>query len=204
MADLLAAPTGAPLGAAAAPPEPPAEPSADVFFHDTWQLYFHDPYDSDWDFATSYKPLGTIASVRDFLEMHAAFRHLWSKGMLFLTRSHITPTWEDARHVRGGCLSFKVMKNDVPAAMWDLTARLVGETLTRAHPERVTTVSISPKRSYCIVRIWVTEPEMQAPELYTFRVPNYTSLLYKPHIEAEGNRIGAGAAPGPRDPAHDE
>ena len=194
MTDLLAVPTAnetAPAVALAAPAAP-AEPAtgSDVFFQDSWQLYFHDPSDDCWDFMTSYKPLCTISSVNDFLEMHAAFRQLWSKGMFFLSRAHVQPVWEDAIHSRGGCLSFKTMKPEVPAVWWELTARLVGETLASAGAERVTTLSISPKRSYCILRIWVADDTMQSPELYNIRVPSYSSLLYKSHVEAEGNRIG--------------
>jgi len=191
MADILAVPTAneTALGDAA---EAPAEPTtgSDVFFQDSWKLYFHDPNDSSWDFMTSYKPICTISCVNDFLEMHAAFRHLWAKGMFFLSRDHVIPIWESPHHVKGGCLSFKVMKPEVPNVLWELTARLVGETLAKNGAERVTTVSISPKRSYCILRIWVADETMQSPELYNLRVPSYSSLLYKPHVEAEGNRIG--------------
>lgn len=181
MADDAAA---AATAAAAGEGVPGAE---DTFFQESWCLYFHDPADESWDFATSYKPLGTIASMRDFLEVHAAFKHLWSKGMFFLSREHIMPIWEDPHHRRGGCLSFKAMRNEVPAVWWDLTARLVGETLMRksGSAERITTVSISPKRSYCVLRIWVAEDSLQHPDLYNLAVPSYSSLLYKPHVEKE-------------------
>ena len=197
MSDILAvAPASESAAAAAAVGDAAANEgdtnaSADVFLQDSWSLYFHDPADECWDFATSYKHLCTISSVNDFLEMHAAFRNLWSKAMFFVSRAHITPVWEDSHHIRGGCLSFKVMKNEVPLVWSELTSRLVGETLASAGAERVTTVSISPKRSYCILRIWVADETMQAPELYSFRAPSYSQLLYKSHREAEGNRIGA-------------
>jgi len=199
MTDLLAvapASESAAIGDAAAPAAETGSAGsdtapADVFLTDTWALYFHDPADECWDFMQSYKQLCTISSVNDFLEMHAAFRNLWSKGMFFLCRSFVQPTWEDGHHVNGGCLSFKVMKPEVHTTWSDLTARLVGETLASAGAERVTTVSISPKRSYCILRIWVADETMQAPELYSFRAPSYSQLLYKSHREAEGNRIGA-------------
>lgn len=167
----------------------------DIFFQESWCLYFHDPADENWDFATSYKPLGTIASMRDFLEIHAAFKHLWSKGMFFLSREHIMPIWEDPHHRRGGCLSFKATRNEVPAVWWDLTARLVGETLMRkaGSAERITTVSISPKRSYCLLRIWVAEDSLQYPELYNLAVPSYSTLLYKTHVEKEPALGGGGA-----------
>ena len=195
MSDLLAvapASESAALGDAEAPAAEAAAPK-DIFFQDSWTLSFHDPADECWDFVQSYKQLCTISSVNDFLEMHAAFRNLWSKGMFFLSRAHIQPVWEDSHHIRGGCLSFKTMKAEVHSTWFDLTSRLVGETLASAGAgaERVTTVSISPKRSYCILRIWVADETMQAPELYSFRAPSYSQLLYKSHREAEGNRIGA-------------
>lgn len=164
-----------------------------IFLRDTWCLYFHDPADDNWDFATSYKPLGTIATVEEFIAMQAAFQGMWSKGMFFLSREHIMPIWEDQQHAKGGCLSFKGMKNELQPIWFDMTARLVGETLVSEagaaagfSAEHITAVSISPKRSYCIIRIWVSEPEMRSPSYFTVAVPGYSSLLYKPHI-AEGD-----------------
>jgi len=191
MSDLLAAAPASDSAAAAIGDAAEPEAPTDIFLTDTWALYFHDPADECWDFMQSYKQICTISSVNDFLEMHAAFKNLWSKGMFFLCRSFVQPTWEDGHHVNGGCLSFKTMKGEVAGTWLDLTSRLVGETLASAGAERVTTVSISPKRSYCILRIWVADETMQAPELYSFRAPSYSQLLYKSHREAEGNRIGA-------------
>jgi hypothetical protein len=41
----------------------------DIFINDVWNLYFHDPYDVNWN-NESYMRLSTIASVDDFWKNH--------------------------------------------------------------------------------------------------------------------------------------
>ena len=36
--------------------------SSSTYINDVWSLYFHDPYDMNWD-ANSYKFITTISSV---------------------------------------------------------------------------------------------------------------------------------------------
>ena len=38
----------------------------DVFLNDCWSIYFHDPYDINWD-DKSYKMLGQISTVKDYV-----------------------------------------------------------------------------------------------------------------------------------------
>ena len=36
------------------------------FLNDSWALYFHDPYDIEWD-NKSYKMIGQISTVDDYI-----------------------------------------------------------------------------------------------------------------------------------------
>lgn len=156
-----------------------------MFLNDTWTLWFHDPTNESWD-KDSYIQLATVSTVEDVAGMCEGFKELWNRGMFFLMREHIMPVWEDPHNAGGGCFSFKSMKPDVSKMWFDLVARATGETLIVRdkrpdHWEKVCGVSISPKRSYCIMRIWVADQTWSNPALYTMKLPNYTALQFKPH-----------------------
>ena len=82
--------------------------SSSTYINDVWSLYFHDPYDMNWD-ANSYKFITTISSVEDFVNIYKAFEDLWLRGMFFIMREHIMPRWEDENNINGGCLSLKLI-----------------------------------------------------------------------------------------------
>lgn len=159
----------------------------DIFLNDRWCLYFHDPQDEKWD-VTSYKEVYSMSTVQEFVNMSSAFRNLWSRGMFFLMREHIGPMWEDEHNKNGGCLSYKIMKPDVPDAWFQLASKVLGETVLaqnqrNEHFDKVCGISISPKKNYCILRIWIATPDVQDVANYTLQVPQYTTILYKPHVQ---------------------
>jgi hypothetical protein len=152
------------------------------FLNDTWILYFHDPANSDWS-NNSYKQLATISTVEEFAQAFGAFQHLWSKGMFFIFREHSFPTWEHETNRSGGCLSYKINRPDVPNGFFDLAARILGETAAEDGEERITGISIAPKRNYCIARIWVSDAAHSDPSAITVEYPPYTNVQFKSHGE---------------------
>ena len=40
-----------------------------IYINDVWNVYFHDPYDMNWD-VNSYKFITTISSVEDFVNVY--------------------------------------------------------------------------------------------------------------------------------------
>lgn len=162
----------------------------EVFLNDRWTMYFHDPNDENWE-KCSYKELCNISTPQEFVDTAAAFQGLWAKGMFFMMREHVGPMWEDEHNKNGGCLSFKIMKPDVPKAWFQLCSKLLGESIFI--PEfrfidfdKVCGASISPKKNYCILRIWVSTPDVQQVSRYELDVPAYTTVLYKPHVQHKG------------------
>jgi len=160
----------------------------DTFLNDAWVLYFHDPYNEDWS-ERSYHELCTISSVEDAVQTCEAFKQLWSKGMFFLMREHIKPLWEDEHNKNGGCFSFKAMKPEVPKVWNDFVARVLGETMVKTKQRQVNWadvcgLSISPKRNYCIIRLWIADKTRSEPSNYELQVPAYTSVLFKTHHES--------------------
>ena len=78
-------------------------------------------------------------------------------GAISLFRKNSYPTWEDPKNCDGGCFSFKVLNKNVPSVWKDLSYVLTGETVSNdsKFQERVTGITISPKKSFCILKIWM-------------------------------------------------
>jgi len=161
--------------------------AASIFLNDTWSLYFHDPEDEDWS-EDSYKFVGNISTVEDFVAVQKTFDDMWSKGMFFIMREHIKPLWEDEHNRDGGCFSFKIMKNDVGKFWFTFAAMVVGENLLQpSHREqlwdKICGVSISPKRSFCILRVWISDKDYGDTKYYKIDVPSYTKIMFKSYSE---------------------
>ena len=158
--------------------------SNDLFLNDSWSLYFHDPYNNNWDI-DSYIPLTTISSVSDWLNVHNDINKNWSKGMFFIMREHIMPIWEDEHNHNGGSISIKFDKDELIDNWFEIISKTIGETLlkNREDWESVCGISVSPKRNFCIARIWVNDSTFGNINLYDINIPKYSKVLYKPHIE---------------------
>lgn len=157
----------------------------DNYFNDVWSLYFHDPYDMNWE-PNSYKFIGTISSVENFIEIYKTFIDLWTKGMFFIMREHITPRWEDDNNKNGGCFSIKINKTEVLDKLFELTSLMLGETLGKTDiiSNNINGISICPKKNYHILRVWIKTNQNISKENYNFQIPPYSTLMYKSHLDS--------------------
>jgi hypothetical protein len=151
---------------------------------DKWVLWAHLPHDTDWSIK-SYKPIMEIITVEDILALYAALPEKLVKNcMLFLMRKGISPTWEDPKNRKGGCFSFKISNKVVFKTWSNLSFTLVGETLSsnKALLKNITGITISPKKSFCIIKIWLSDCKVQNPNLLTI-IPGLTTqgCLFKKH-----------------------
>ena len=89
--------------------------------------------------------------------------------ILFIMRKGINPTWEDTKNSKGGCFSFKVSNKNVPYVWRDLSYTLMGETVANdpKFQESVTGITISPKKSFCILKIRMSTLSFQNPRVIT-------------------------------------
>jgi len=133
-----------------------------------WNLYYHLPHDKQWDLQ-SYK---SILSNIDTVESLVAINEHMSENivkfcMLFVMRDGITPMWEDPKNRNGGCFSFKVINKQVPAVWKCLFYALCGETLCvdKTKSSSLNGITISPKKNFCIIKIWLDNCTMQDPNM---------------------------------------
>jgi len=155
------------------------------YLNDVWCLYFHDPYDMNWE-SNSYKFITTISSVEDFIEIYKNFTELWCKGMFFIMREHIIPRWEDENNKNGGCFSFKINKNEVLEKFFEVSAQILGETLGKNDiiSTNINGISICPKKNYHIIRIWIKNNNNLSKDNYNLSIPSYSTLMYKSHLDS--------------------
>ena len=131
------------------------------FLQDAWTVYFHDPDDPDWALS-SYHRVADVTSVADYWAVHEALEGHLARGMFFVMREHVYPCWDDKENINGGCLSMKVPKDDLPAAWAHLVQHMLGETVVRdpAAWATVNGLSVSPKRCFCIVKLWLRDASL--------------------------------------------
>jgi translation initiation factor 4E len=155
-----------------------------IYLNDIWCLYFHDPYDINWDIS-SYKNIGTISSVDEFIFYFKSFKEQFNNGMFFIMREHIMPRWEDENNKQGGCFSYKIPANDLDDKWFNICTSILGETLGKNDTisNNINGISISPKKFSYIIRIWIKENKYAKKELYNIKIPKYTNIMYKNHLE---------------------
>lgn len=155
-----------------------------IYLNDIWSLYFHDPYDSNWDMK-SYKFITTISNVEDFIVNFQTFKELFNNGMFFIMREHITPRWEDDNNINGGCFSFKLNTHKMYENFFEICAHVLGETCGKTDDvsDNINGISISPKKNYYIVRIWIKNKKYSSYMNYNISVPKFSTLMYKNHSE---------------------
>jgi translation initiation factor 4E len=137
--------------------------------YDKWVLWAHLPHDTDWTIK-SYQKIMKMFNVEDMLSLYSAMPEKLIKNcMLFLMRDGINPTWEDPANKGGGCFSYKVTNKNVAQVWIKLSYVLAGETLSNNHKLSgvINGITISPKRSFCIVKIWMKNCSIQNPSKLT-------------------------------------
>ena len=158
-------------------------------YHDlseTRCLWAHLPHDTDWSLK-SYKNIYTLSNIEQTIAIMETLPETLVKNcMLFLMRDGINPTWEDPRNRQGGCFSYKVSNKHVCNVWKELSYVLVGNTISNNDDfvANVSGVTISPKKNFCIIKIWMSSCAYQNPGIITDEILNFSSSvsLFKKHV----------------------
>lgn len=122
-----------------------------------WSLWFHSPFDNDWSI-NSYKNLYNFTTLEDAIKIIENIDSLiYEKYMMFLMKDNIKPIWEDKNNKNGGCFSYKVLSTDIYKYSKQIIYLILGNTLTEDENliENINGISISPKKNFCIFKIWI-------------------------------------------------
>jgi len=154
---------------------------------DRWVLYAHLPHDTDWTIK-SYKEIAPFTASEHAIAVSETLPEKMIKNcMLFLMRGNIKPIWEDPLNRDGGCFSYKIAHKNVAKVWRELSYVLVGESLLKDQnsKSKINGITISPKKSFCIVKIWLNNCSNQNSESI-----NYSNIeglvaygsLFKKHL----------------------
>jgi hypothetical protein len=133
-----------------------------------WCLWGHLPHNTDWGI-NSYIKIATFTHVENTLAITETLPEILVKNcMLFVMKNKILPMWEDPQNRSGGYFSYKISNKIVYDVWKKLTYSLVGETICPEYGDFrfVTGISISPKKDFCIIKIWTSSPTQQNPKMF--------------------------------------
>ena len=105
-----------------------------------------------------------IKSVEEIIALYETLPEKMVKNcMLFLMKTGINPMWEDPKNKDGGCFSFKVSNKNVYKVWKDLSYKIVGNSISKNTDllNIINGLTISPKKSFCIVKIWLENCKIQ-------------------------------------------
>lgn len=153
-------------------PSPPPVPVVlqETSLQNTWSYYYHLPNDKNWNvesyitISPNIKTLETLIAINE-----SVTDHIIKNCMLFVMKRGIKPMWEDPQNRNGGCFSYKVINKTVCQVWRKLMYLLCGNSLTvdPKHSEMVNGITISPKKGFCIVKIWLSSCKLQDPTIVT-------------------------------------
>ena len=154
----------------------------DIWLNDSWSLYFHDPLDPNWSHS-GYKKLFHLNSISEFWMMITQISDCLQDGMFFLMRDHIFPKWNDDENKNGGFISIKILKEKMSTFCEKSLLDLVNESLMveeyREHSNLINGISFSPKKNFCIVKIWLKSTKIKNYEYFNINEEYHGTVLFK-------------------------
>jgi hypothetical protein len=150
-----------------------------------WDLFYHLPQDNTWDLSSYKTIMKNIHRADQLIQLVEVLTdNVIKHCMLFVMRSGITPMWEDPKNRDGGCFSYKVINKHVVDVWKSLFLALCGETLCvdSKYNHLLNGITISPKKNFCIVKIWLRDCSLQDPDII-ISIPNLQKqgCLFKKH-----------------------
>ena len=149
-----------------------------------WVFWFHNPKDNNWTLE-SYKEIYKISTIEEFWNLYKNIdSNIIQDGMFFLMKENVKPLWEMEENINGGCWSYKINKREVCNAWSELSIAVCSENLLKNNSlDLINGISISPKKSFCILKIWNNDNKQCSKDLISKKVPNLfvSQCIYKSH-----------------------
>ena len=157
----------------------------DYKLYDKWTLWAHLPHDTNWTFESYIRILTFDTAEAMIMLLETIPEEMTTNCMLFIMRDGIKPMWEDPKNKKGGCFSYKINNKNVSSVWKNLSYSLVGESLTEDVNVRpaINGITISPKKNFCIVKIWLANCAYQNPVVIADNLGiSSMGCLFKTHI----------------------
>lgn len=152
-----------------------------------WTIYAHLPHDTDWSLI-SYKKILSFDKLEEFITLTESLPDkLISNCMLFIMKDNIKPIWEDVHNKNGGCFSYKISNKSVATIWRKFSYKLVGNSLLKKGCNKINNINgitISPKKNFCIIKIWFSDCSNQDPETIDyFKGVDSHGCLFRKHLK---------------------
>jgi Eukaryotic initiation factor 4E len=125
-----------------------------------WSLFYHLPQNKNWDLDSYVKIFDSIDTLEKLIAVNEYIpENIVKYCMLFVMLNGVSPMWEDKHNRNGGCFSYKVVNKFVLDVWKELVYLLCTNKLTvnPSHQSKVNGITISPKRNFCIIKIWMSD-----------------------------------------------
>lgn len=152
----------------------------------SWKLWYHSPNNSDWSI-NSYGEIMEINNIETCKTICTQFinENLLTSCMFFIMKNNIKPVWEDDNNKSGGCFSFKLQNKIIHSSWKTLVYKVLGNTLFKDADiqDSITGLSISPKKYFCIIKIWMKTCDNTDTSLLDCDEIPMESCIFKKHQE---------------------
>jgi hypothetical protein len=162
----------------------------------TWVIWYHNPSDNNWE-TSSYIKLYEFNTLEGFF----TFQNTWKNNlprlnlsMMFMMKKldnyeFIYPMWEDKNNQPGGCWSFKVPSTNIEQVWLQLCFHIISDNtcVTQEANEGINGISFSPKKGFCIVKIWNSSTDNREISVLNGDINSFMDLgtcIYKSHMES--------------------
>ena len=149
-----------------------------------WMFYIHLQSSSAWGIE-SYYPILKLENLKDLVLISREMNfELMKKTLFFFMKGKIKPMWEDEHNCQGGGFSFKISNKQIEPLWRKLLFLLIGGTITKDKEvnDHITGISLSPKKSFCILKIWMkTCKYVNAGVFIDIEGLDKKTCLFKPH-----------------------
>jgi hypothetical protein len=135
-----------------------------------WNMYYHLPHDKCWELSSYSVIMRDIDTAEQVISLNNTIHdNIIKNCMLFVMRDGITPMWEDPKNRNGGCFSYKIINKHAPEVWKTLFYLLCGESLciSSEYSKHINGITISPKKHFCIIKIWMDVSHLQDPSIIT-------------------------------------
>ena len=154
--------------------------------NDKFKLYFHDPNSYDWEM-NSYINLFEMKTIEEFWIIDSLIKDKVHLGMFFIMKNNIFPLWDNEDNINGCSFSLKILKKEAKIYWSKICILLLSNNITKEEHidlyEKINGISISPKKNFCIIKIWLANCENNNPNIIC-DIENLPKMgcLFKKHL----------------------
>jgi hypothetical protein len=123
-----------------------------------YNVWFHDANDTNFEIE-GFNLISNINDVNDFIIINEILKinyKMLLNGMFFVMKDGIKPLWNDEQNKDGGCISWKIEKNNSLEYWCNFFLLFITNNLPRElNKYNINGISINPKKNCNIFKLWV-------------------------------------------------